>query len=113
METLPTELLRLILDWNVRMCRADKNRILDLRLVCKTFDAVLKPCTFKTVQLEFSRFQRQGRPSLCDLARVGSFVEALYMDMMIVRDEGVLLLNLCRRWGTTLCESRGGLRWIC
>lgn len=89
METLPNEILTLILRWNVRMCRGDKNTIIELRHVCKAFDVVLKPYIFKTVQLEFSRFLRhEGTPSLRALERVGNICESIYLDMMIVRDEG-------------------------
>lgn len=73
------------------MCRCDKNKILPLRLVCRAFDTALKPYIFKTVQLEFSRFLRDApRPKLEELARVGQLCDALYLDMMVVRDEGAL-----------------------
>jgi hypothetical protein len=128
MDSLPAELLSLILLWKIRMCRCDKNAILPLRLVCKGFDEILKPYVFKTIQLEFSRFLRQrrgaveakswdeegmivrglqGHGSGLDgvwgneaiwklrmdregLWRVGGCCEALYLDMMVVRDEGML-----------------------
>jgi hypothetical protein len=89
MDTLPNEILSLVLGWNVRMCRGDKNALIELRCVCKAFDIVLKPYIFKTVQLEFSRFLRHEKtPSIRALERVGHHCESIYLDMMIVRDEG-------------------------
>jgi hypothetical protein len=126
MDSLPAELLNLILLWDIRMCRCEKNSILPLRLVCKAFDEILKPYVFKTIQLEFSRFLRQRRGAIEakdwdeegkiardlqghgsgldvvwgheaiwkltmdreGLKRVGGCCEALYLDLMVVRDEG-------------------------
>jgi hypothetical protein len=91
MDSLPRELLESILIFNVRMCRADKNDIFPLRLVCKAFDAFLKPYIFKTIQLEFSKFLRHApTPDLKSLETVGDLCQALYLDMMVVRDEGKL-----------------------
>ena len=74
------------------MCHCEKNTIIPLRLVCKAFDAVLKPYVFKTLQLEFSKFLRNGdKPDTKSLDRVGEFCQAVYLDMMIVRDEGMLI----------------------
>jgi hypothetical protein len=91
MDSLPAEILGLVLRWNVDMCRHDKNLVLPLRLVCKAFDAALKPYIFKTVQLEFSRFLKDSTPNTESLARVGHLCGAVYMDMMVVRDEGMVL----------------------
>ena len=89
MESLPPEMLGIILYWDVRMCRCEKNAVLPHRLVCKAFDNALKPFIFKTVQLEFSRFLKNDRtPKIDSLERVGGICEALYLDMMVVRDEG-------------------------
>lgn len=72
------------------MCRCEKNAVLPHRLVCKAFDNALKPFIFKTVQLEFSRFLKTDRtPTIESLERVGGICEALYLDMMVVRDEGM------------------------
>ncbi|TVY37351.1 hypothetical protein LOCC1_G008603 [Lachnellula occidentalis] len=87
MDSLPTEILGLVLRFNVDMCRHDKNLVLPLRLVCKAFDAALKPYIFRTVQLEFSRFLKDATPNTDSLARVGHLCSAVYMDMMVVRDE--------------------------
>ncbi|KAH8808140.1 hypothetical protein F5884DRAFT_752689 [Xylogone sp. PMI_703] len=95
MDSLPRELLELILLWDVRMCRCEKNTILSLRGVCKAFDAALKPYVFKTVQLEFSRFLRTGdTPIIEALERIGSICNAIYIDMMVIRDaEEITRLN--------------------
>ncbi|KAG4418561.1 hypothetical protein IFR04_008272 [Cadophora malorum] len=88
MDSLPTEILGLILEWEVRMCERQKNTILGLRLVCKAFDMALRTCSFKTIQLEFSRFLRHApTPDVQSLVGVGGLCEALYLDMMVVRDE--------------------------
>ncbi|RDL42181.1 uncharacterized protein BP5553_02160 [Venustampulla echinocandica] len=87
MDLLPAEILGLILLWDVRMCRLDKNIILPLRLVCKAFDVALRPYIFKTIQLEFSRFLRSAVPNTGSLTRVGHLCEAIYLDMMMIRDE--------------------------
>jgi hypothetical protein len=136
MDSLPAELLSLVLLWNIRMSRCEKNTILPLRLVCKAFDEILKPYVFKTIQLEFSRFLRQrrgpvevknwdeegkivrelqGHGSGLDgvwgneaiwklrmdregLRRVGGCCEALYLDLMVVRDEGMFFGFLSIAW---------------
>lgn len=91
MDSLPTEILGLILHWEVRMCERHKNTILHLRTVCKAFDLALRTYAFKTVQLEFSRFLRNvPTPDPQNLDQVGHICEALYLDMMVVRDEGML-----------------------
>ncbi|KAK0104954.1 hypothetical protein ONS95_005215 [Cadophora gregata] len=88
MDSLPTEILGLILEWEVRMCERQKNTILNLRLVCKAFDMALRTCAFRTIQLEFSRFLRHApTPDVKSLVGVGGICEALYLDMMVVRDE--------------------------
>tara|TARA_R110002060_G_scaffold15292_10_gene21336 strand:- start:15 stop:320 length:306 start_codon:yes stop_codon:yes gene_type:complete len=98
MDSLPTEILGLILEWEVRMCERQKNTILGLRLVCKAFDMALRTCSFKTIQLEFSRFLRHApTPDVQSLVGVGGLCEALYLDMMVVRDEG--MLEFSYTWG--------------
>lgn len=89
MDRLPPELLHNILLWTVRQNRCDKNQILLLRLVCSAFDSLLRPYVFKTFQLEFSRFARgDATPSIDNMEGVGALCEALYCDLMVVRDEG-------------------------
>lgn len=96
LSTLPPELLELILLWTVRMCRCEKNKVLPLRNVSKAFNAALKPYVLKTIQLEFSRFLRAGPELLCReaLRDIGGFCQAVYLDMMVVRDEGTFNRSL-------------------
>lgn len=90
MDRLPPELLRTILLASVGLCRCEKNELLPLRLVCKGFDAILKEYIFRTIQLEFSRFARgEAAPELESIAGIGQLCEALYCDMMVIRDEGM------------------------
>lgn len=88
LDSLPPELLELILLWTVRMCRCEKNKVLPLRYVSKAFNTTLRPYVLKTIQLEFSRFLNQ--PSNEALEAIGGFCQAVYLDMMVVRDEGRL-----------------------
>ncbi|KAG0649865.1 hypothetical protein D0Z07_4018 [Hyphodiscus hymeniophilus] len=88
MESLPPELVELILLWTSRMCRCDKNNVLPLRHVSKAFNTSLRPYVLKTIQLEFSRFLKgPNPPSREALAGIGGFCQAVYLDMMVVRDE--------------------------
>jgi hypothetical protein len=78
------------------MCQCEKNTLLPLRRVCKAFDDVLKPLIFKTIQLEFSRFARgKAAPAIESIARVGDLCNAVYVDMMVIRDEGMLDKPIC------------------
>lgn len=70
------------------MSCSDKNTIANLRLVCKAFDKALKPYVFKTIVLEFGKFVRTGGPDISALDGIGRFCNAIYLDMMVVRDEG-------------------------
>jgi hypothetical protein len=74
------------------MCRCEKNVVLPLRYVSKAFNTTLRPYVLKTVQLEFSRFSKDGPklPNFEALEAVGGFCHAVYLDMMVVRDEGTL-----------------------
>lgn len=91
MDGLPPELLRAILLSSVHLCRADKNVLLPLRLVNKRFDFILREYIFRTIQLDFSRFAKgETAPQLSSLAAVGHLCQALYCDMMVIRDEGTL-----------------------
>jgi hypothetical protein len=93
MDDLPPELLRNILVQSVRASRFDKNELLPLRLVNKRFDYILREYIFKTIQLEFSRFARgNDAPELRSLQGVGRLCQAIYCDMMVIRDEGTLLI---------------------
>ncbi len=91
MDSLPPELLRTILVWSVRLCQPDKNSLLPLRLVNKRFDFILREYVHKTIQLDYSRFARNTAfPHMGVLADVGHLCQALYCDMMVIRDEGML-----------------------
>lgn len=98
MDSLPRELLESILLFNVRLCRCDKNALFPLRLVCKDFDAFLKPYVLRTIQLEFSKFLRHGpTPKLASLETAGKLCQAVYVDMMVIRDEG-MFTSLASIW---------------
>ncbi|TAQ88778.1 hypothetical protein B7494_g2869 [Chlorociboria aeruginascens] len=84
-QSLPQEILSAILLPTIFLSQTEKNSILELRLTCRAFDAALRPYLFKTLQLEFSTFSRP--PDVKALARVGNISEAVYIDMMVVRDE--------------------------
>jgi hypothetical protein len=88
MDNLPQELVELILLWAVRMSPSEKNKITPLRRVCKAFDSALRPHVFRTLQVEFSKFLKQGAPEIPSLKGVGELCQAIYLDMMVVRDEG-------------------------
>ncbi|CAD6446765.1 70453b71-9b86-444e-a33c-34edcf92859c [Sclerotinia trifoliorum] len=91
MNTLPPELLTLILEKNVDMCRCDKNGVLNLRLVCQAFNKILRPSIFKTIQLEFTRFIQfrdiDGYPDRLEtLQNITSLPSSINLDMTVVRD---------------------------
>ena len=73
------------------MCRCEKNTVLSLRYVSKAFNFCLRPYVLKTIQLEFSRFLKgPNLPTTEVLGAIGGFCHAVYLDMMVVRDEGML-----------------------
>ena len=78
------------------MCPSNKNAINMLRLVCKAFDRALKKYLFNTIQLEFSKFVRDAAPNITALKGVGELCEAIYLDMMVVKNEGMLVFNLSK-----------------
>ncbi|KAI1775016.1 hypothetical protein F4818DRAFT_58521 [Hypoxylon cercidicola] len=92
MDKLPSEILLHILDYTVVAHYDNKNSLLELRTTCKLFDEVLKPYVLKTLQLEFTRLDKsyRARKPLDDdaLRRIGPLCRALYVDMMVVRDDG-------------------------
>ncbi|KAI1769452.1 hypothetical protein GGR53DRAFT_472544 [Hypoxylon sp. FL1150] len=92
MDRLPSEILLHILDYVVVAHYSNKNNLLKLRTTCKLFDEVLKPYVLKTLQLEFTRLDKgfRARKPLDDdaLRRIGPLCQALYIDMMVVRDDG-------------------------
>ncbi|KAI0388023.1 hypothetical protein F5Y04DRAFT_241509 [Hypomontagnella monticulosa] len=96
MDKLPHEILFHILEWTVVAFYSDKNNLLKLRTTCKLFDDVLKRFALRTLQLEFTRLdksERKVRPPDDDaLFRAGPFCRALYLDMMVVRDDNEVML---------------------
>lgn len=90
MNSLPNELKDLVLSTYVEGCRGRKNDVLQMRLVCRYFDSFLQPYVFQTIQLECSKFH----PPAVDnhafkddtILRVGKPCQALYCDMMVIRD---------------------------
>ncbi|KAI1102364.1 hypothetical protein F4804DRAFT_267602 [Jackrogersella minutella] len=92
MDELPPEIVLQILEFTVVSLYNSKNQLLRLRTVCKLFDEVLKPFALRTLQLEFTRLDKTERrlrpPSDDALRRIGPLCRALYLDMMVVRDEG-------------------------
>lgn len=89
MDSLPKELISMILSWVVQLLSSQKNRILEIRLVCRKFDDGLRSTLFQTLQLEFSRILaiKTGSMSADTLGRVSDLASSIYLDMMIVRDE--------------------------
>ncbi|KAL7628000.1 hypothetical protein AAE478_002196 [Parahypoxylon ruwenzoriense] len=92
MDKLPPEILFAILEYTVVAFYCNKNELLKLRTTCKLFDEILKPYALRTLQLEFTRLDKVERalkpPDDGALRRIGHLCRALYLDMMVVRDEG-------------------------
>ncbi|KAK9788924.1 putative F-box domain-containing protein [Seiridium cardinale] len=90
---LPPEILIAILEYCVVNHYNKKNDLLELRTVCRLFDDILKPYGLHTLQVEYTRLDRLSRsrrqPSDgAALERTGMLCRALYLDMMLIRDEG-------------------------
>ncbi|KAK9418128.1 putative F-box domain-containing protein [Seiridium unicorne] len=98
---LPPEILIAILEYCVVNHYNKKNDLLELRTVCRLFDDILKPYGLHTLQVEYTRLDRLSRslrqPSdAAALERTGMLCRALYLDMMLIRDEGwPTLQTLC------------------
>lgn len=93
MDKLPPEILRGILGSLIALNPSSKNDILPFRLVCKVFNELLREDLLKTVQLDFSRLERKGKPlDLKYLAGAAEFCDAIYVDLTIIRDDGKSLL---------------------
>lgn len=89
MDSLPTEILKAILGSAIALGQNSKNEVLPLRLVCKDFNALLREDLLKTVQLDFSRLAKNEKPlDLKYLSGVAGYCEAIYIDLMVMRDEG-------------------------
>lgn len=93
MDKLPPEILLHILEFTVVALYGNKNNLLRLRATCKLFNEVLKPFALRTLQLEFTRLDRTERrlkpPDYGALRRIGPLCQALYLDMMVVRDDSM------------------------
>ncbi|KAI1077087.1 hypothetical protein F5B20DRAFT_553169 [Whalleya microplaca] len=91
MDKLPPEILLAILNYTVISLYGNKNRLLELRTTCKLFDDILKPYALRTLQLEYTRLDKVHcglkPPDENALRRIGHLCRALYLDMMVVRDD--------------------------
>lgn len=88
MDQLPRELCDEIVLIFARI--APKNDVLSKRLVCRTFDRLLRPLGLRTVCLDSSRLNRYSkfaRPRVDGLQTIGHRCKALHIDMMVLRDD--------------------------
>ena len=88
MDTLPTELLSQILQ--IAAVSMSKNYSLKLRLVCRTFDSILKPLLCETLNIDVSTLSRktfQRHPWEHALQTIGFHCKSLFVDLMLLRDE--------------------------
>ncbi|KAG8421578.1 hypothetical protein J3458_003447 [Metarhizium acridum] len=88
MDRLPRELIDAILQQCI--AQGQKNSVLNLRLVCRLFDRILKPSVCCTLGLDFSRMSRAShlrRPDVDALQTIGYHCKSLYIDLMVLRDE--------------------------
>lgn len=88
MNGLPRELVDAIL----HQCVASfsKNNVLQLRLVCRIFNQVLKPLACRTIDLDFSRLSKTSgrpRPHMDALQTIGYNCKSMFIDLMVVRDD--------------------------
>lgn len=89
MDSLPTEILKVILTSLITGSSSSKNDVLPLRLVCKDFNALLREDLLKTVQLDFSRLSKLGEPlDFKYVDGLGEHCEAIHADFMVMRDQG-------------------------
>lgn len=110
MERLPLELVYSILQQSIRLARSNKNELMQLRLVCKKWDEVLREYVCKTTQVEFSRLVRgEPTPDASVVPAFGHLVQALHFDMMVIRDQGSFAYGACISL-TTLTNSLRGTR---
>lgn len=91
---LPPEILIAILEYCVANHFNTKNDFLKLRTVCRLFDDILKPYGLHTLQVDYTRLDQLSRSQLppldpSALERAGTLCRALYLDMMLIRDEGM------------------------
>lgn len=89
MDSLPTEILKVIFNVLIAESSSAKNDVLPLRLVCRDFNALLRDDLLKTVQLDLSRLSRLGEPlDVKYLENSGGYCESIHADFMVLRDQG-------------------------
>ncbi|KAI1005120.1 hypothetical protein K3495_g3099 [Podosphaera aphanis] len=88
MDCLPIEIIHQILEESVFMSRCENSTITPLRLVCRLFDAILKPIIFKAICLKIPSFieYKSHRQSDDCVLRASYYTEALFLDLLLVRD---------------------------
>jgi hypothetical protein len=97
MNRLPGELVNAIILHCVSSF--SKNNVLELRLVCRLFNDILKPYACQTIDLDFSRLSKTSgrrRPRIDALQTVGYYCKSIFIDLMVVRDDSECLMIL---WG--------------
>lgn len=100
MDRLPHELLVNILNQCIAL--GPKNVVLNVRLVCRLFDRILKPSVCRTLNLDFSRLSRAShRPLPRDdaLQTIGYNCRSIFIDLMVLRDERESYLLLSQASG--------------
>ncbi|SPO00918.1 uncharacterized protein DNG_03666 [Cephalotrichum gorgonifer] len=88
MGSLPTEIFILVLKAAARS--SPKNDALRLRLVCKQFDAILKPILCATLSLDISKLSKAScikHPDTDALQTIGRHCNSLFVDLTILRDD--------------------------
>ena len=91
MNLLPPEVLILIL--KTAAFSGPKNDVLSLRLVCREFDAILKPLVCATVSLDVSKLSKRScvrHPDPDALQTIGHYCKSLSVDLMVLRDPSTL-----------------------
>lgn len=87
MKLLPPELLILVL--KTAALSGPKNDSLHLRLVCREFDAILKPLLCETTSLDISKLSKLSlikHPDPSALQTIGRHCKSLFVDLMVLRD---------------------------
>lgn len=88
MDKLPRELVDAVLQQCV--VQGPRNTVLELRLVCRAFNQVLKPFACRTANLDFSRLSKtseRARPQADALQTIGYHCKSVFIDLMVLRDD--------------------------
>lgn len=88
LDVLPLEITTLILKAAARSGR--KSDTVRLRLVCKEFDAVLRPILCRTLSLDISKLSMDScyrHPDAKVLQTISRYCDSLFVDLTVVRDE--------------------------